>query len=233
MEDRGVISNITRQLLLVVTPDWASSQATLQRWVRVGCNASWQVVGESIPVSLGRAGLAWGRGLHPPPDDGRPGKCEGDGCAPAGVFAITALFGYTPPESDLARAARLPYLSASSALKCIDDPASRHYNRIVDQRRIPEIDWGSCEEMLRQDHRYELGAVIAHNSAQPVAGAGSCVFMHVWEAPGMPTAGCTAMSLDDMMTLAGWLDGAAVPLLVQLPRAAYERLQAAWRLPAI
>lgn len=230
-ESFGIFPEATRQLLLVVAPEWGSCQAVLQRYARPGDDAPWQVVGESVPVSLGRCGLAWGRGLHPAQPGARV-KGEGDGCAPAGIFAITALFGYAAAESAFARAARLPYLSASSALKCIDDPKSAHYNRIVDQGRVAEIDWHSCEEMLRQDHRYELGAVIAHNSAPPVAGAGSCVFLHVWEAPGLPTAGCTAMSLADMTTLAGWLDGAGAPLLVQLPREEYERLQAAWGLPA-
>jgi hypothetical protein len=34
-----------------------------------------------------------------------------------------------------------------------------------------------------------------------------------------------------MSDLAGWLDGAATPLLVQLPRAEYARYRDAWGLP--
>lgn len=232
-EDGGVVSDATDQLLVALAPDWSSSRAMLQRWARAGRDASWQVVGAPIPVSLGRAGLAWGIGLHPAPADARPAKREGDGCTPAGIFAITGLFGSAPPESALARAARLPYLSAGRSLKCIDDPASAHYNRIVDQDRVGEIDWRSCEDMQRPDHRYELGAVIAHNAGQPLAGAGSCVFLHVWAAPGVPTAGCTAMSLADMTAVAAWLDASAVPLLVQLPQLEYGALRAAWGLPQI
>jgi hypothetical protein len=47
----------------------------------------------------------------------------------------------------------------------------------------------------------------------------------------VPTAGCTALALADMSEIAGWLDGAAGPLLVQLPQAEYERLRAPWGLP--
>ena len=185
-------------------------------------------VGNPVAVSLGRSGLAWGLGLHPHFCGVESEKREGDGRAPAGMFAISALFG---TASDLARTAKLPYLPATADLKCVDDSASAHYNRIVDQTVIARPDWVSCEDMLRSDQRYAVGAVVAHNAAPPVAGCGSCIFLHVWAAPGMPTAGCTAMSLADMTEVAGWLDGAAVPVLVQLPQAEYERRRADWGLP--
>ena len=35
-----------------------------------------------------------------------------------------------------------------------------------------------------------------------------------------------------MTEIAGWLDGAAAPVLVQLPWAEYERWREAWGLPA-
>ena len=160
-----------------------------------------------------------------------PEKHEGDGCAPAGIFAITALFGYADPDTPFARAAKLPCLCATRDLKCIDDPASAHYNRIVDQTAIARPDWVSCEDMLRGDERYAVGAVVGHNCDPVVPGAGSCIFLHVWEAPGVPTAGCTAMSLADMTEISAWLDGAAPPLLVQLPQAEYECCREAWGLP--
>ena len=40
------------------------------------------------------------------------------------------------------------------------------------------------------------------------------------------------MALADMTEVAGWLDGAAAPLLVQLPQVEYEGLREAWGLPA-
>lgn len=184
-----------------------------------------------LPVMLGRSGFAWGRGLNPPVGGAEPEKREGDGCAPAGIFAITAFFGDAAPDSAFARAAKLPYRQATPDLKAIDDPASVYYNRLVDQTSVAQPDWASCEDMLRSDQRYAVGAVVAHNSEPPVPGAGSCIFLHVWERENVPTAGCTAMSLADMTAIAGWLDGAAVPLLVQLPQAEYERWREAWGLP--
>jgi L,D-peptidoglycan transpeptidase YkuD (ErfK/YbiS/YcfS/YnhG family) len=216
------------QLLLCLAADRDAPPGRLQRFERMP-GRRWVAAGTSVPVTLGRAGLAWGRGLHP----AMPGlqKREGDGRSPAGIFAITALFGAAAPDSAFARAAKLPYLCATRELKCIDDPASAHYNRIVDQFAVAQPDWRSCEDMLRGDERYAVGAVVGHNCDPVVPGAGSCMFLHVWAAPGVPTAGCAAMALADMSEIAGWLDGAASPLLVQLPQMEYERLRDAWGLP--
>ncbi|AXS80603.1 L,D-transpeptidase [Dechloromonas sp. HYN0024] len=223
---------VTRQLLVVVAPSWGSPAGQLQRYERAGKEASWHACSAMVAVSLGRAGLAWGRGLHPLVGSGGPEKREGDGCAPAGIFAITSLFGYAPADSTFARSAKLPYQSATLDLKAIDDPASVHYNRIVDVSAVASPDWVSCEDMLRDDGRYAVGAVVGHNAEPPAAGAGSCIFLHVWERAGVPTAGCTAMALADMTAIAGWLDASAMPLLVQLPKAEYESLCAVWDLPA-
>ncbi len=226
-----------RQLLVVIADDWHSTSATLQRWARPALDAPWVAVGPGMPVSLGRHGLAWGLGL-PPADEyagqfpsqlAAPFKREGDGRAPAGIFALPSLFGVAPADSDEARALRLPYQPAHAALKCVDDPTSRHYDRIVDQTTTA-IDWQSAEDMLRGDARYTIGAVIAHNPDH-VAGAGSCIFLHVWQAPGVPTAGCTAGERADIDAVCAWLDGDARPLLVQLPAAEYARRRTAWQLP--
>lgn len=217
------------QLLLVLAAGWQADAGQLQRFERASPDNGWQPVGLPVAVSLGKSGLAWGRGLHPPLAG--PQKREGDGCAPAGIFAISELFGYAAPDSAFARAARLPYLHAMADLKAIDDPASAYYNRIVDQTTVAHFDWASCEDMLRDDQRYAVGAVVAHNAEPPVPGAGSCIFLHVWERAGAPTAGCTAMALADMTAIAGWLDASAAPLLVQLPQAEYERLRGEWQLP--
>lgn len=223
----------SHQLLLVLAPDWLACTAQLQRFVRANRDSAWLPVGEPVAVSLGKSGLAWGRGRHRQFGALGPAKREGDGRAPAGIFAITALFGNFPPDSAFALAAKLPYLAATTDLKAIDDPASLYYNRIVDQTSIAQPDWVSCEEMRRDDQRYAVGAVVAHNAESPVPGAGSCIFLHVWQSQGVATAGCTAMALADMTEIAGWLDGSAGPLLVQLPLVEYERRRAEWQLPAM
>jgi L,D-peptidoglycan transpeptidase YkuD (ErfK/YbiS/YcfS/YnhG family) len=219
-----------RQLLRVLAAGWEARAGVLQRFVRPAPEVAWQPAGASIPVSLGRKGLAWGEGLHPSfPSLAGPQKREGDGRAPAGLFAVTGLFGAGAASATLGQAPALPYLVCHRDLYAVDDPASRHYNRIVDAREVA-CDWQSAEAMLRDDDRYAVAAVIAHNPAG-LAGAGSCIFLHVHAGPGLPTAGCTAADRPSVRELCAWLDAAAGPLLLQLPADVYDRWQVAWALP--
>ncbi|MEY2633234.1 MAG: hypothetical protein RIR00_1888, partial [Pseudomonadota bacterium] len=56
-------------------------------------------------------------------------------------------------------------------------------------------------------------------------------FIHVWAAPGQPTAGCTALDLAALQSLCRWLDPAAQPCLLQLPEREYAARRQAWQLP--
>ncbi|QDH69852.1 hypothetical protein FKV23_06895 [Lysobacter alkalisoli] len=222
-----------RQMIVVTTADWDASEGQLRRFERT--DADWHPLGPVQPVQVGRSGSAWGLGLHPDPqaDTGAPIKREGDGRSPAGVFAIGEAFGYAE-RIDTA----LDYLPMQASHYCIDVPGSPLYNRIVDTGEVgAAAAEGSTEPMRRDihadgDHRYAQGFVIRHNPAHQ-SPAGSCIFAHVWKAPDVPTAGCTAMSADEMSALLGWLRTDARPVFVLLPDAEYARLQADWRLPPI
>ena len=63
------------------------------------------------------------------------------------------------------------------------------------------------------------------------AGAGSCIFMHVWQGPSAPTVGCTALAIRPLVELMSWLAPLRTPVLVQLPRSVYERVRVEWDLP--
>ena len=156
---------------------------------------------------------------------------EGDGRAPAGIFAIGPAFGYAQSVSTA-----LEYKAMTAQDYCIDVSDSPLYNRIVDAAKVGEkAIAGSTEPMRRDlhaegDQRYKLGLVIEHN-AQHTPAAGSCIFAHLWKSSDSSTAGCTAMSEPLMRELLGWLDPAQRPLFILLPRAEYQRLRALWQLP--
>lgn len=219
-----------QQMVVVATSDWNAATGELRRYERTHGDEHWREAGEAVPVTVGRAGSAWGIGLHSTPSSG-PRKREGDGRAPAGVFALGTAFGYAAGA-----ATALPYRAMRTGDYCIDVPGSPLYNRIVDAREVGEAAvTGSTEPMRRDlhaagDQRYRLGFVIEHNpAAQP--GAGSCIFAHLWKAPGVPTAGCTAMADEAMDGLLAWLDPARKPVFVLLPEAEYRRLGRRWDLP--
>jgi L,D-peptidoglycan transpeptidase YkuD (ErfK/YbiS/YcfS/YnhG family) len=218
-----------RQLVLVTTADWNADHGTLRTYQRKGDR--WQVVNAGVPVTIGKAGAAWGIGLQPQ-QTGGPRKREGDNRSPAGVFRIGTAFGYAPHA-----ATALPYRALSASDWCMDVSGAAQYNRIVDANVVGAAAVeGSSEPMRRDlhadgDQRYRLGVVIEHN-ADAVAHGGSCIFAHLWASPTTPTTGCTAMAPAVMESLLKWLRPRARPVFVLLPRDEYRRLQAAWQLPA-
>ena len=217
----------SRQLVLVTTADWNATTGTLRRYARDG--GGWRTVGSAIDVTVGRMGTAWGLGLH----DAQPGprKREGDGKAPAGAFAIGTAFGY----GDSLRT-RMPFAAMDAGDWCIDVPASPLYNTIVDEKDVgADAVRGSTEPMRRDihadgDQRYVVGFVVEHNP-QRVPEGGSCIFAHVWKAPGEATAGCTAMDEKGLRHVLAWLQPERRPVFVLLPQPELERLRDAWRLP--
>lgn len=219
-----------RQLLVVTTRDWDTVGGTLRRFERKSARGVWSRVGEDVPVVVGRAGLGWGVGLSATGAAVGPSKREGDGKAPAGVFRLGPAFGFATRRE--AAWLRLPYTPLTPSTECVDDAASRHYNLVVDRGALKAADWNSSERM-REVEGYRWGLVVAHNVAPPVAGLGSCIFLHVWAGAGKGTAGCTAMEQASLETLLRWLDPAKAPLLVQLPEGEYARLSAGWSLPPL
>lgn len=221
-----------RQLLVVVTSDWNAVEGELWRYERSDDRMLWQLVGGRMPVVLGRNGLAWGKGLHGDMSEGRSTKQEGDGRSPAGVFRLSAAFGYAP--ADRIQGVKLPYVPVTPSLQCVDDSASRFYNKIIDSEYISSApDWNSTERMLRSDNLYKWGVLVDHNVDPAVPVGGSCIFLHIWRGPLVGTAGCTAMEELNVLILLGWLDPSANPIIVQIPRSEYLRLREAWTLPTL
>jgi D-alanyl-D-alanine dipeptidase len=219
-----------RQLVLVTADSW-DARAGIMRLYERGEKGPWRQNGAPIKVTLGKNGLAWGRGLYgeagDAPEDG-PMKREGDGKAPAGMFRLGPVFGYAPQAT---RKLRMAYTQMTDAFECVDDPASGRYNQVLDASGVAQRDWNSSERMHRDDHQYELGVIVAHNAAPAVSGGGSCIFLHVWQKPGAYTSGCTAMSLGDMKRLTAWLDQSKKPVLAQLPENEHAKFRKLYSLP--
>ena len=214
------------KLLLVTTPDWDSLQGALTRYERQ--DRVWRKVSEPIPVVVGSAGLAWDPALtrESPGRYTGPIKREGDGRAPAGIFQLKGTtFGF----ADSLPGSRM-YIHLTPATECVDDPDSRYYGKIVDRETVDQVDWNSSEKMSSIP-QYRWGVVVNYNMDQPVRGDGSCIFLHQWSGPANGTAGCTAMSPDNIEQIVRWVNGDVRAVLVQLPEAEYRRLRTRWQLP--
>ncbi|MEO6951820.1 MAG: M15 family metallopeptidase [Polyangia bacterium] len=217
---RTLVPASTKQLVVVVAPTWSSHDATLTRYART--RSGWTQVGEPWAVVTGK-GLAWGLGVHPPAlatELGGAVKREGDRRSPAGFFRLTETTGYA---ADAPRGSTLPYRQASSRLYCVDDVHAPEYNRFALAPESGSPPWSSTEPMRRDDELYTRTVFVAHNP-EHVRGAGSCIFLHVWSAPHHPTIGCTAMPLPELELLISWLKKEDDPLLVLLPKSAYDAL---------
>lgn len=199
-----------RQLVVVLTEHFSSVAGQLYAFEEGSDTALF-----SFPVVVGKKGMAWGRGGQSDCRLTDPQKNEGDAKSPAGLFSLTSLFGSVPISG-----VKMPFLLVTKRHFCVDDPASRSYNVIVDETEVVK-DWKSAEEMLRKDSLYEKGVVINHNVDPITPGMGSCIFMHCWRNASCGTAGCTAMSPENLDRLIHWLDRSLDPYLVQTPKEGY------------
>jgi D-alanyl-D-alanine dipeptidase len=227
------------QMIVVTTPDWNAVQGTLQRYDRPHPQDDWRPAGEPIAIVVGEKGMGWGIGVIATDDlkvrlASDPVKKEGDGRSPAGIFSLGTAFGDAPQAL---AGLKTPYLQLTPSIECVDDSASKYYNRVVDRSTVVP-DWSSSEHMRSVGEAYRWGMVIGHNGGDmrnavlPVRSGGSCVFLHIWSGPTRGTAGCTAMSQNELTTLLTWIDPTHKPLLVQLPAPEYAQLARRWGLPA-
>ena len=121
-------------------------------------------------------------------------KIEGDQKTPKGTFEIENLY---------FRKDRIK--KPQTSLKCIEiketmgwcddisDP--KKYNKLI------KIDKKLKHEKLkRKDYKYDLLIPVKYNFKKPVAGKGSCIFIHLTKNYN-PTAGCIALKEKDFLIL--------------------------------
>ena len=134
--------------------------------------------GKTYPCVLGRSGVA-----HD--------KREGDGATPVGRFALRRVLYRADRGAPPVTA--LPVSAIAPNDGWCDAPHDPAYNRPV---TLPYP--ASAESMTRDDRLYDVVAVLGHNDAPVIPGAGSAIFLHVTPEDGAPTAGCVALSPEDL-----------------------------------
>jgi L,D-peptidoglycan transpeptidase YkuD (ErfK/YbiS/YcfS/YnhG family) len=174
------------QLVTVTAASYGATQAELTAYQRAG--GRWRRVFGPWVAWIGRNGLA-------PPG----AKREGDGRTPSGTFGFGFFFGVDPDPG-----VRFPYRGVDASDFWDDDPSSPLYNEWVDDRDAKP---GADPEPMDVS-AYDYGAVIAYNTAR-TPGLGSAIFLHI--NIGMPTAGCVALPVAELLEVLRWLNPAASP----------------------
>lgn len=157
-------------------------------------DAGWIQALEPMDAVVGRNGFA---------PEGE--KREGDGRTPSGIYRLGTTFGYAESINT-----KMPYRQALDDDLWIDDQGDPDYNRWVKQSQTKAL---SFEKMRRADDLYQYGIVIEYNTNPVIKGHGSAIFFHVWAGDGSTTAGCVAVSRENMLKILSWLDPAANPLI--------------------
>jgi L,D-peptidoglycan transpeptidase YkuD (ErfK/YbiS/YcfS/YnhG family) len=154
---------------------------------------------------------------------------ERDGRAPAGVFRIGKIYTY---DSALPSGADYPFRTVSRADAWIDDVTHPNYNQhvVVDPASPPA--WFEKQKMRHGDFAYRWLIEIRHNSDPPVPGAGSAIFFHIRRGVARPSAGCTTMAENDLVSLIQWLRADRRPHYALLPQSEYLAKWKDWGLPS-
>src|SRR5665213_2654172 len=172
------------QLIVVKANDWNSPPATMKWLERDDPSQEWKSVDEPFEIVVGKKGLALGQNLLPIQSGIPEFKKEGDNKTPAGLYRFCFAFGYAAePDPGIS----WPYLALDENFVGVDDPKSRYYNCIVDQKKLTVKDWDSAETMLRSDGLYKWGLLVDYNFENGQPGAGSQIFLHIWRGAGQGT----------------------------------------------
>ena len=122
--------------------------------------------------------------------------CSSDLLTPIGLYPLRWVY-YRPDRVDRPQTLLEARPLAPQSGWC-DDADHEDYNRPVE---LP-FD-GSCEDLWRDDHLYDLMVVIGHNDAATNNGGvrkklGSAIFVHVARDGYSPTRGCVALAREDL-----------------------------------
>jgi L,D-peptidoglycan transpeptidase YkuD (ErfK/YbiS/YcfS/YnhG family) len=183
----------SNQILLIVGGNSELFSAKIYPFERR--NGRWNLMLKPIDASIGKNGFA-------SPDK----KREGDGKTPSGVYPLKFAFGYFAEMHT-----KMNYFQTTEDDVWVDDTDSVDYNQWVKRGQTKA---SSFEDMKRKDNLYKYVIVIGYNTNPVVRDLGSAIFFHVWRGKGEPTAGCIAMSEEDIVTVLGWLDPSQKPLVM-------------------
>ena len=199
------------RLVLVTTSSMNAASAKIGLFTRTSTDMPWKRVSGVDPAVVGQAGLGWGHPFLRYKREGELEKREGDKRTPAGFFRIGSSFGFSNSS--------LPgyILVKAGETVCVEDASSPFYNTIAKRSQIGDaVD----AEDMRRTPLYRRGLFVDYPTDR-ASRRGSCIFIHIWQAPNKGTAGCVALPETRVKALQEFSRTGAV--LAVLPEFAFDR----------
>ena len=119
---------------------------------------------------------------------------EGDNITPIGIFKIIKIYYRYDKIKNLKTS--IKKIKIKKNIGWCDDPKSIFYNQ---QIKLPYK--FNYEKLYRNDHIYDLLAVLNYNTNPVVKNKGSAIFIHIAKNNYKPTAGCLALKKGDLIKL--------------------------------
>ncbi len=120
-------------------------------------------------------------------------KKEGDLSTPKGKFLLTKLFYRSDKIKNINTS--LKKIKIKKNMGWCNDPKHEKYNSLINTKEKIKH-----EKMFRGDRKYDLVVVLDYNLNKPIPFKGSAIFIHLTNNY-KPTAGCIAISKNDMLVL--------------------------------
>ena len=121
-------------------------------------------------------------------------KKEGDKKTPKGTFKIDNL--YFRKDRKEKPSTQLKCIEIKKEMGwCDDTHFAKKYNKLLKiKKKIKH------EKLKRKDYKYDFLIPIKYNFEKPIAGRGSCIFIHLTK-DYKPTAGCVALKEKDFLIM--------------------------------
>ena len=121
-------------------------------------------------------------------------KIEGDKKTPRGIYKIEHLY-FRKDKINLPKV-NLKCIEIKPEMGWCDDVNKpKKYNRLIKINK--EV---HHEKLFRRDYKYDLLIPIKYNFNKPIAGLGSCIFIHLTKNY-QTTAGCIALNKKDFLIM--------------------------------
>jgi len=143
-----------------------------------------RVANKLFPCVIGRNGVT-------------KSKREGDGKTPTGKHQIVGML-YRPDRIPQPRKWALPIRPRDIWSDDVKDP---DYNLMGSTPSLFRH-----ERLFRSDCIYDLIIITNWNWPYAVKGRGSAIFLHSWRNKGLPSEGCIALSRNNLLQVASFID---------------------------